>query len=716
MKLNVKRILFACICVCAIFVLCWWRMPLYVQTNINSLVNIDTGLNWPVNELTTKFSNVVNIVIKSEDLDNAKTVAGNITNVLSTPEFHNISIINSDISLSDIVTELGAHKNSFLGYDYRKLLQRGDFQKITNNAVATISGSMTPGILSVKEDPFLLTTNYVSELKTANGKWGLRDGFLWQYNMPNHYILISANVNTTDTNQLVQDVNALSVVVKKYSAPGVQIMTSGVPMHTANMTQTSKIQLSVFSFLAIAMAVLLNWLLFRKNTTLIPVVLSLAFGFLAGSVALFLCFAQPHILTFVFGVTLIGLGVDYSFHFISALIHKNQKNVYRNIFHSFLTTVVCFLPLMFSGLALLQQISVFTITGLTAIYLGWLIFMPNKIAAKETHISIPKSVPSKYRNCFLCIIIAAICATLPFVKTQNNMSQLYRPNAELLQAETELQKLSGINTSKFLIMRGKDLNDVLGVSESIKNESGNFFDLSSVLPSQERQTENQNLIRELYKSQSKKIKYELGLRTTPKFVNTPNIQISDIQNSKIISSIFDKFVFDDGKFVYLVANVANDFSTNNPAAITVSPAQQMTDLMKQYSNESYVLLTACGIALILLLLVLYGKSAFIYLTPPILASGLTISILTWFNQPITFFHLLSLFIVIGLTLDYSIFHINAVDNREIKPVLFSFLTSLFGFGILGFASFFLIHSMGITLGIGLALGYIISLFLFRNQQ
>ena len=78
--------------------------------------------------------------------------------------------------------------------------------------------------------------------------------------------------------------------------------------------------------------------------------------------------------------------------------------------------------------------------------------------------------------------------------------------------------------------------------------------------------------------------------------------------------------------------------------------------------------------------------------------------------------MLSLFIVIGLTLDYSIFHINAVDNHEIKPVLFSFLTSLIGFGILGFASFFLIRSMGITLGIGLLFGYLISLFLFRRQN
>ena len=168
--------------------------------------------------------------------------------------------------------------------------------------------------------------------------------------------------------------------------------------------------------------------------------------------------------------------------------------------------------------------------------------------------------------------------------------------------------------------------------------------------------------------------------------------------------------------MYLVAHVDADFATTSPNAITISPTQQMTNLMKQYSHESYQLLAVCGVALLLLLLFLYRKKALIYLAPSVLAIGLTAAVLTWFGQPITFFHLLSLFIVIGLSLDYSIFHINAMDNHEIKPVLFSFLTSLVGFGILTFASFFLIQSMGITLGLGLTFGYLISLFLFRRQN
>lgn len=715
MKLNVKKIIFGIVCLCAFLVVCLWRIPLSIQTNLNSLIEINYA-DWPIGNLTNKFSNVVNIVIKSENLNTAKQTAKEITRVLGADEFDNLSVITTDFSVSDTINQLRIHKNSFLSSNYREILQNGEFGKITDNAVATVSGSMAPSVLSLTDDPFLLATNYVNELKLVNGKWTARDGSLWQYVAPNHYILISVDVGARDTNDMVKTVNSLTNIVREYNGDNMQVSLSGIPMHTANMTQTSKLQLSVFSFLALAMAILLNWLLFRRTATLVPVVLSLGLGFVSGALALFLCFAEPHILTFVFGVTLIGLGIDYSFHFISAMIHKDANNIHKNILHSFLTTVVCFLPLAFSGVSLLQQISVFTITGLATIYLGWRIFMPTKIDAKKTSVKMPHAVSKKYRSFVIGAIILAIVATIPFMKTQNNMSQLYRPNSELLAAESLMQDLNGVNTSKFLLIRGETLNDALRISEQIKDESGYFFDIATIIPSIERQIENQNLIRALYKSESRKIQKELGLRTTPKFVETPAIQISDIRDNKTLENLLGKFMFDDGKYIYVVAHVDANFAITSPNAITISPAQQMTDLMEQYSHESYQLLAVCGVALLLLLLFLYRKKALIYLAPSVLAIGLTAAVLTWFGQPITFFHLLSLFIVIGLTLDYSIFHINAMDNHEIKPVLFSFLSSLVGFGILAFASFFLIQSMGITLGLGLTFGYLISLFLFRRQN
>jgi predicted exporter len=92
----------------------------------------------------------------------------------------------------------------------------------------------------------------------------------------------------------------------------------------------------------------------------------------------------------------------------------------------------------------------------------------------------------------------------------------------------------------------------------------------------------------------------------------------------------------------------------------------------------------------------------------------SVAVLTILGMPITFFHLLGLFIVIGLGMDYAIFHINMKKNAELRPVFYSFLTSFIGFGLLAFTSFFLIAAMGMILAIGIAVSYVVSLYLFRN--
>ena len=283
MKLNVKKFIFGIACLFTFLAVCIWRTPLSIQTNLNSLIEINHA-DWPIAKLTNKFSDVVNIVIESENLHTAKQTANEITRILGANEFDNLSMITTDFSVSDAIDQLRVHRNSFLSLKYRELLKNGEFGRITNNAVGIVSGSMAPSVLSLTDDPFLLATNYVNELKSANGKWTARDGFLWQYVAPNHYILISADVKARNTNDLVKTINSLTNAVKKLNSDDTRVFLSGIPIHTANMTQLSKLQLGIFSFIALAMAVLLNWLLFRRIATLLPVVLSLGLGFVAGAI------------------------------------------------------------------------------------------------------------------------------------------------------------------------------------------------------------------------------------------------------------------------------------------------------------------------------------------------------------------------------------------------------------------------------------------------
>ena len=714
MKSFVKKILFCVVVVFGVIATLIFKTPLHSQTDLMSLIDINsTEQQWPIDKISNKFSSVINIIVESNDEKTARQNANKIINSLNTEQFNSLKVQFNNFSLKSVTKDLVPYKNGLLSSQDKEFLQHKQSRKIADNAIKQVSQSMMPLIVPLREDPFLLLSNYLLNINTGNIGWTLHNGLLWQYNDSKHYFMIPVDVINTDTT--TKQINYLRNQLSTFNDENIKVYISGIPLHTAVMVQKSQIQLTVLSLIAAFMAILFSYLLFRKMFTIMTVLCSLSVGFLCGTIALFLCFNAPHILTFVFGTTLIGLGIDYSFHFLTSATLKNKTQIQKNMRHSFLTTLVCFLPLMFSGISLLQQISVFTIVGLTTIYIGLKLFIPNKLKLENHPLKIDFSFSRKSKIVILSLISVAIIATLPFVKKENNMNQLYRPDAQILADEATVQKLNKTQESAVLMIRGKNIQNILETEETIKQSGYDFFSLSNIIPSIKTQQENEMLIKQLYKSQSKYLKQKLELKNTPIFANDEYMTPENIK-SKFLNDWIDKLIIQDGEYIYSLAQIQTNIQINNDNAKVVSVSKILSDKMEQYSHETYNLLAICAICLMLLLSVFYKKRAVIYLIPSVLAILLSICILTWFGQPITFFHLLAFFIVTGLGLDYTIFNMNARDNKEMRPVLFSFLTSFVGFGLLAFTSFFLIKSMGITLALGLGLSYLISFFLFRAQK
>ena len=716
MKLFVKKILFISTVIVGIIATLLLCCPLHTQSDLMSLMDTsDIAQQWPTKDVSEKFSSVINIVTESENEIIARESANKIVKLLNTEQFNMLNVQSDNFSLTQVTKDFIPYKNAFLSSQYKTLLQHNKSRQIADNAIKQISESMMPPLVPVREDPFLLLSDYLLNINNTNSVWTLHNGLLWQYKDSRNYFMIPIDVDSKNIDETTKQINSLRKELLNFESNDVKVYTSGIPIHTASMVQKSKIQIGALSLIATLMAMMFCYLLFRKMFTILTVLASLSVGFLCGTIALFLCFDTPHILTFVFGTTLIGLGIDYSFHFLTGASLKNQNMVQKNMRHSFLTTLVCFLPLMFSGISLLQQISVFTIVGLTTIYIGLGLFIPKQLNIKPKSMKLNICLSHKTKIIILSLIGVIVVATLPFVKTQNNMNQLYRPDSQIAQHEAIVQKLNNSSQSALLMIRGKNVQDLLETEESIKKSGNNFFSLSNIVPSIKTQTENQELVRKLYLTQSKYLKQKLELRKLPEFTETPYITPDDIK-SEFLQNWINKLIIAKGEYVYSVAQVSTDTNITNDNVRVISVSETLTQQIEKYSHETYRLLALCAACLIALLSIFYKKRAIVYLIPSVLAILLSVCILTWFNQPITFFHMLSFFIVTGLGLDYTIFNINSNGDKEMRPVLFSFLTSFVGFGLLAFTSFFLIKSMGITLGLGLGLSYIISLFLFRTNK
>ena len=74
-----------------------------------------------------------------------------------------------------------------------------------------------------------------------------------------------------------------------------------------------------------------------------------------------------------------------------------------------------------------------------------------------------------------------------------------------------------------------------------------------------------------------------------------------------------------------------------------------------------------------------------------------------------------MFLILGFTLDYSIFRVGKIKNSS-DAVLISCLTTAFSFFLLTFTSFKLISSLGFVLSIGIFSAYLFSLLLIDGGE
>ena len=505
----------------------------------------------------------------------------------------------------------------------------------------------------------------------------------------------------------------MKLAIANIESDGVHVYMGGAPIHTAEMYNSSKIELGVISVLALIAAVLLNYMLFRRIWTIIPIGISLALGYLFGAIALFLCFGEPHILVFVFGTSLVGLGIDYGFHFMCISKNEDVRVVHKNILHSLLTTLICFAPLGFASISLLRQVSVFTIVGLLAIYVFMKLFVTKTVSCVPRATKALRPVNRKYRPYIICGIAVLSIVVCAFARIENNMASMYRPRGDLIATEKVIGELNQSDKTGMLVVRGQDMQSVLEIEEGIRDSGVNFFGVSTVIPSVKRQVENNQMVQELYRSQAKAIKKALELRKMPQFVQSGIITPDDDSLGALKGQV-ERFLIRMDGYIYSVSSVPAVTIITNENAMVIAPAQQIQKQMESFSHETYNLLIICGLILMVGLLFLYKLRAFRYLMPPLFGVIVSVALLTIMGMPITFFHLLGLFIVIGLGIDYAIFHTKIQSNAALRPVFYSFLTSFIGFGMLVFTSFFLVAAMGLILAIGIAVSYLVSLYLFRD--
>ena len=689
------------------------KNPAITETNILRMVVPQKQSN--LLDLSNMYSAKINVLIEGEEPEEVSDTADKFEELALKNNLKSISVDGNKI-LEIYKTSRGG----LLSKNTAELLEKNDYKKVKENTIEMIYNPLGFSLLEPEEDPFLLFTDYIMNLGDNINPDSIINHNDKYYRILNYEFDKNIALSPSLLNKQVKKIIQLQ---KSLSENGVEVYLTGTPVHSYYASSRSMVEINIIGIISALFVLFLCLNYFKKPTVLLPIATSIILGALAGYFVTALMFPAIHVLTFVFSTTLIGISVDYSLHyFVCKTEDKSGDDVIKEIFKSLsvslLTTISAFLVLYFSHTELLRQIAVFTITGLITVYLFVVLFYPlisKKIDLNNTNPGVRWNfnfAPRIAKNILIVMAIVALSGMF-FVGTNDDIRSMYKPSEKLSNAEKIFADVAGINPkTSFVVVEGKNLQEVLEKEEQVAKLLGDtkYQAISKYIPSIKTQEKNRALMQRLYETEISP--YTTALNASSKVPAGDYLE-------------FDKETFPFLENFFLGANkslmILYDF--NNPDVIKQVGGAEFYNVREDISNLVKECRINCAKLLIPVFLLLYALLAVIYkpknaariILPSLCACIFTTGLLGLLHIGLNLFHVIAMFLIIGFSLDYSIFRFNG--EKLVKDAVFmSCMTSAFSFFLLSLTGFKLISSLGFVLTTGLLSSYILSLLLIPKEE
>jgi predicted exporter len=564
--------------------------------------------------------------------------------------------------------------------------------------------------------------------------------------------------------------SAFSQINQHY--PEVSFLKAGALFHAIAATESAKQEISRIGLISMLGIILLVWLAFRSMMPLFAALLTLTSGVVFAFVATLSFLGELHLLTLVFGTSLIGVAIDYSFHFYcekQAHPNDNASDTLTRIFPvltlALVTSVSAFVAIGFTPFPGMQQVAVFCAAGLMGAYLTLLLVFPllgnhglkptRGLTLAQGYLTVLQRtfIPSRlWQKVAIAALLIGLTAILFFglsqADTDDDIRQLPQSPAAITSEENQLrQLLSGGTDNQFILVSGHNEQALLQTLEQLvpvldkavaDGELAQAISLSRFMPSIARQRHDYQLQQQLYQQHLDEIITEMGLNDSIK--TSLLAQLDQATTQWLTPKRVLAQANDDLHALWLGAISTTDNTEQYGAIVLlggihslVSLEQRLTDqnwslgqvrlidkvgdisaLMGKYRQLTLQLLVWVFVLASLLFSIKYGiKLALAIVAVPALSVLLTLACLGLVGSSISLFHALALILVLGIGIDYSLFFAEAKHtSRGVMMAIFmSACSTLLAFGLLALSQTNAIHFFGLTLLFGISFAFLLAPFI-----
>ncbi len=654
-------------------------------------------------------------------------------------------------------------------------------QKVVQSVYNPFSG-VTANELS--NDPFLLFRDYLQSLGQQAGQFRLDNGFLISRQtapdgQAHSYVLITARLSGSPYSPSLQarlpELTSVEQTIAHtdFNGQQAQVLHTGVLFYAAFGTQSAKDEISTIGLGSLLGVILLLLIVYRSALPMTLALLSIGSGLLCALAACLLIFGKVHLFSLVFGASLIGVSIDYAFHYLTDRLAAGSrwdpvaglKHIFAAITLGLITSLVGYLSMLVAPFPGLQQLALFSAIGLTGAYLTVVCWYPLLAASKVHDAPLPQlrllnaalafwQKPGLRYLLPSAILLAALFG-LYHVHYDDDIRQLQALPEGLQTQEAEIKAVTGMGSTQqmLLLKAGSEQALLTALSQTDHQLQGlkaegkltSFTSLGTYVPAEVQQKLNFELINQLYRSQGDKLAATLGMKQAP----VAPEQFAPLTLTEFLASpasdalrflwLGEQELGEDsaGKFASVVllsgvndARAIKALATNNGDISFLDKADEISSLFGEYRiRVTELLLLAFGLIYGLLTVRFGWRQACWVILPTVIASvaGLAVTNLT--GLPLNLFNLLAVILILGIGIDYSLFFAEQSRHREpvdsasqasparqstLLAISLSAATTLLSFGLLALSHTMAIHSFGITVLTGIIVAWFLAPVSMKN--
>jgi len=737
-----------------------------IKTNLFALLPDDDTSDVPrqaVGAYSEKLSRKVIFLFSAKNNDEAIELAE--LNIPKIEKSHLFSEIKAKLSDQD----LSAFYESFKPYQFSLLSDRDLAglkktsshwltRKLTNLLVSPVSGLDSN---SLTNDPFLLYRDYLTGLPSGNPKAQLVNGYTLFHENNRSYVFVHAELSKGAFIQSVQDRFAQltrSLLENKQIEHDITIF--GVVRFALENRVLAEKEMSTIGIGSLIGIVVIFFLVFRRILLLPAIILPIAVGGLAAFSISLLIFGELHLISLVFGASLIGVSIDYALHYCCS--HSNLSNSNDNfralaevrsaLSLGLITSTLGYLTLSIADFPALRQMASIAISGLAGAYFTVIFWLPALIK-KPLHVQpVIASLVSVWTSWLketkpvsiwlVIVMVAALYGINYYIKnSQDNVKVLRAHLPELERIDKHVKTVLGeFPNNQFFIVSGiskikvieNERKLILRLKQSI-TDTGRVFSLSEWFPAREQQEINYNLIKENIIDNEVLNKDLLNAGIAEEFLTTYR---NKLENSKFNPIGLDDFIqsplgklYDhlwlgeiNGQYYSVVTlyGFQDLDSLQNIAieqgVILIDRSTSISNLLAKYRVIIEEMFPLILLSIFVLLSFRFGaRDAFRVVSAPSLAAMLSFFCINIFVGSYNLFSIFGLIITIAISIDYAIFirESKGYSKGTYLAISLASLTTMLALGLLSLSNTPALSAFGLSLLLGVLFSLMLTPLIVR---